>query len=56
MVSFSLLSDSLALEGEEQFQLHLTPASTSRERNEFVDDTINVTIIDTDGKFMLRVG
>ena len=54
-ISFSLQSDSLALEGEEQFQIRLTPLSASLERNEFIDDTINVTIIDNDGKYVHRV-
>lgn len=49
-VGVTLRRDSLSLEGDEMFQLKLIPASNFVRMNEFVADTLNVTIIDNDGK------
>ena len=46
-----LRTDALALEEDEVLQLILTPTSNTAARNEFLRDTINVTIIDNDSKF-----
>ena len=49
-VRVSLRPDALALEDDEVFQLKLTPTNSFTGRNEFLRDTLNVTIIDNDSK------
>ena len=53
VVLFTLRPDNIALEGREEFQLRLTPATSSSERNEFIDNSVNVTIVDSTSKHML---
>ena len=45
-----LRPDAIALEEDETLQLILRPLSNFIRMNEFVDDTINITIIDDDGE------
>lgn len=51
----TLRSDAVALEEDEILQLILMPMSgTTLPENVFLSDTINITIIDIDGKFIPR--
>jgi len=48
--------DSIALEPRESFQLQLLPANTAsrpQAGNEFLVDVIELTIIDSDGRFII---
>jgi len=48
--------DSTALEPQESFQLRLLPANTASQpqaANEFLLDIIDLTIIDSDGRFII---
>lgn len=49
-VRIILRTDILALEEDEVLQLILTPTGNTAARNEFLRDTINVTIKDNDSK------
>ena len=50
-VGITLSRDFIALERDEVFQLRLIPSRDFTQTNEFLyDDTLNITIIDNDGK------